>query len=174
MRALKLILPLIVLGFIGYQLYDYYDTSQQNEITELNNQVVDELVILQDFVTGIEGEIQKILDPEVELKPANYMLLEMVKGIWVNKFAGTRRNLDAIALPDTPEADALRAEGHAMIDAFEATMPEYDALIEMIVAQDRDFEELREYVTYTILTLQLEQAPAIEAFNAAQEAYLVE
>lgn len=174
MRQLKIILPLIALAFIGYQLYDYYDASQQNEVMELNNQVVDELVALQDYVGGVELQIMSIFDPDVELTPAHYDLLDLLKGGWEGRFAGARASLDDVKLPDTPEADALRAEGHKFIDAFKATMLEYDELIDLIVAQVMDYDQIKDYAEETILILQVDQLVAIDAFTAAQEAYLAE
>jgi len=174
MRALSIFLALIAAGFFIYKAVNFYQTEQYNDLAKLNNRVVSELEVVQNYVGGTEQQILSFFDPEIELSRGDYMVLDLIKGEWGEDFTSARAGLEAVELPDTPEANALRANGYVLIDAFEASMPVYDEIIEMIVAQDRDQGALQEYVEYTILLQQGKQQEAINAFSAVQEEFLAQ
>lgn len=177
MKAIRLIIAIGVLAFIGYRAYDFYMVEQNNEMVQENDSVVDTLtdvVETRDYIVTKVIEIFNDGDGSVK-EETRIMMFGLMDGMLADKVGDMRERLTVMAANnDNPSFDMLVDAGHAFLDSYEETSGHYDQIIALVVADPANRADHVDQINELLTEAEAKQDAAADAFELVRVSFEAE
>ena len=177
MKAIRLIVAIAALGWIGFQVWNFYSVEQHNEMAAENNRVVDVLQPIVETRDGLVDDIIAIFDEnDGSIKEdTRIMMFSLMEGMLKRKADDIGERLDMLAANNDDAAfQGLVAAGHDLLAVYKESSSKYDEIIKLVVADPANRDMHIDRINELLSEANAMQDTAIDDFEAVRAGFEAE
>ena len=160
----------------GWKVFNYVDTERKTAeyetLADQNNDVVDAVNSVISSANTRNTLIRQAINPANEHRNGAVELMKMTGDDLAREIAAVRAKVEAAILPDNDAAEEFRAQGLALLEVYEQSLPVYADISTLVTNNDLSDDERQKVVEEKLGPLEQQFDTVVSKLEDARMAYV--